>query len=191
MKIRVNNLLPLLIVLILALLTLWLRQAAELLPEDTRPTNDKEPDAIVQNLSIVRLGSSGLAQYSMSASRMLQFSKDNSTVLETPRFEKNDDDGTRTTITASRGRITDGGQEAFFYGNVLLNRSSSARQAALQAKTEFLHILPGKDLVRTDRHVTITSGSSSLSGVGMEINKAKGLISLQSQVKGSYHVARK
>ena len=191
MKFRVNNLLPLLIVLILALLTLWLRHAAEQLPESARPTDDKEPDAIVKNLSIVRLGSSGVAQYSMSASRMLQFSRDNSTVLEMPRFEKNDDDGVKTTITASRGRIATDGKEAFFYGNVLLNRSSSARQAALQARTEFLHILPGKDLIRTDRHVTITSGNSSLSGIGMEINKAKGQISLQSQVKGSYHVARK
>ena len=191
MKLRLNNLLPLLIALILAMLTLWLRQAAEQLPESARAIDEKEPDAIVKNLSIVRLGSGGLAQYSMSASRMLQFSRDNSTVLETPRFEKSDDDGVKTTITASRGKITDGGQEAFFYGNVLLNRSSSPRQAALQAKTEFLHILPGKDLVRTDRHVIITSGNSSLSGVGMEINKAKGQISLQSQVKGSYHVARK
>jgi lipopolysaccharide export system protein LptC len=190
-KIRINNMLPLLIVLILALLTLWLRQAAERLPDDTRPTNDKEPDAIVQNLSIVRLGSGGQAQYSMSATRMLQFLRDNSTVLETPRFERNDDDGTKTTITANRGRITSGGQEAFFYGNVLLNRSSSPKQAALQARTEFLHILPDKDLVRTDRPVTITSGNSTLSGTGMEINKSKGLISLQSQVKGSYHVARK
>lgn len=191
MKLRLNNLLPLLIALILAMLTLWLRQAAEQLPESARAIDEKEPDAIVKILSIVRLGSGGLAQYSMSASRMLQFSRDNSTVLETPRFEKSDDDGVKTTITASRGKITDGGQEAFFYGNVLLNRSSSPRQAALQAKTEFLHILPGKDLVRTDRHVIITSGNSSLSGVGMEINKAKGQISLQSQVKGSYHVARK
>lgn len=183
--------LPLLIALILALLTLWLRQAAEYVPENGRSVGDNEPEAIVQNLSIVRLDSRGLAQYSMSASRMLHFPRDNAMALEKPRFEKNDKDGIKTTITANRGRITKDGEEAFFYGEVLLNRSATPRQPALQAKTEFLHIIPNKDLVRSDRHVTITSGNSSLSGVGMEIDKAKGQISLQSQVKGSYHAARK
>ena len=96
-----------------------------------------------------------------------------------------------TTITANQGKLTNGSKEAFFYGNVRLDRSASGNQAPLQARTEFLQIEPGKDVVRTDRHVTLTNGSSSLSGVGMEINKAKGQISLQSQVKGSYHAARK
>lgn len=191
MKIRINNLLPMLVMLILAVLTLWLRQAAELPADNTRSANDKEPEAIVQNLSIVRLGSDGLAEYSMSAQRMLHFSVDDSTVLETPRFERRDEDGVTTTITANRGRLTSGSEEAFFYGDVRLNRSAAGKQAPLQARTEYLHILPARDLVRTDRHVTLTSGSSSLSGVGMEINKAKGQISLQSQVKGSYHAARR
>ncbi len=67
-----------------------------------------------------------------------------------------------------------------------LDRSASGKQAPLQARTEYLDILTEQDIVRTNRHVTLTSGTSSLSGVGMEIDKAKGLVSLQSQVKGSY-----
>ena len=179
--------LPLLVVLILAVLTLWLRQTAEDIPGGARIVDDKEPEAIVENLSIVRLDTKGLPQYSMSASRMLRFASEDSTVLETPRFERRDDQGVKTTVTANRGRITSGGQDVFFYGNVLLNRSAPGNEAPLQARTEYLHILPGKDVVRTNRHVTITHGSSSLSGVGMEIDKSKGQISLQSQVKGSYH----
>lgn len=191
MKIRINNVLPMVVMLILAVLTLWLRQAAEQPADENRPANSKEPEAIVQNLSIVRLNSNGLAQYLMSARRMLHFSVDDSTVLETPRFERRDSDGMMTTITATRGELTNGSEEAFFYGDVRLDRSASGKQAPLQARTEFLHILPDKDLILTDKHVTLTNGTSVLSGVGMEINKATGQISLQSQVKGSYHAARK
>lgn len=191
MKIRVNNLLPILVMLILAALTLWLRQAAEQTAGDERRASDTEPEAIVQNLSIVRLDANGLAQYSMSARRMLHFAADDSTVLETPRFERRDGDGVMTTVTANRGKLSAGSKEAFFYGDVRLDRSASGKQGPIQARTEFLHIIPAEDLVRTDKHVTLTSRTSSLSGVGMVINKAKGQISLQSQVKGSYHAARK
>jgi lipopolysaccharide export system protein LptC len=180
-----------LVMLLLAALTLWLRQTAETTIGDNRSANDKDPEAIVQNLSIVRLDAAGQAQYSMSAQRMLHFAADDSTVLETPRFERRDDDGVTTVITANSGKLTGGSKEAFFYGNVRMDRGASAKQAPLQARTEFLHMVPDKDLVSTDRHVTLTNGTSSISGVGMEINKAKGQISLQSQVKGSYHAARK
>ncbi len=61
----------------------------------------------------------------------------------------------------------------------------------LQVRTEYLHVLPDKGIARTDRHVMITQGSSVLSGVGLEINKLKQQVSLQSQVKGSFHVARR
>ncbi len=122
MKIRINNLLPILVVLILAVLTLWLRQAAEQTAGDERRVSDTEPEAIVQNLSIVRLDVNGVAQYSMSARRMLHFAANDSTVLETPRFERRDGDGVRTIITANRGKLSSGSKEAFFYGDVRLDR---------------------------------------------------------------------
>ena len=189
MKIRINNLLPLLIACMLAALTLWLRQAAEQPSDAERKANDSEPDAVVQNLSIAKLGEDGSSHYSMSAKRMLHFSSDDSTVLESPRFERRDPDGTRTTIAAARGKLTHDGNEAFFSGNVQMDRS--ARGGQLQARTESLHIIPDKELVETDRHVTITNGASTLSGTGMQIDKSRGQITLQSQVQGSYHAARR
>ena len=189
MKIRITNMLPLLVMLILAALTLWLRQAAELPGEESRAGN-KGPEAVVENLSLVRLNTDGSTQYSLSAGRMLMYPDDDTTVLEVPRFERRDTDGITTMVTADRGRITKNGDEAFFYGNVTLNRNSPDSRS-LQARTEYLQIVPKQDLARTDRHVTITDGKSTLSGTGMEINRLKRQISLKSQVKGTYYGAQR
>lgn len=181
--------LPLLIVLFLAGLTLWLRQTIETAPMVERVNNNRDPDAVVDNLKMVRLGANGKSQYSMSARRMLHFPGNDSTQLEQPRFDRRGEDGIALTITANRGTVTRNADEAYFYGNVLLRRDAAAGRPELQARTEYLHILAAKDMARTDRHVTITEGGRVLSGVGMEINKLTRQISLKSQVKGHYDVA--
>lgn len=189
MKIHIHNMLPVVVVLILASLTLWLRQAVEFLPESTVTRDENKPDAIAEKLSIVRLGTDGKPHYSMSASRLLHYTRDNVAMLESPRFDKRDPDGVRTAITATRGRIARSNDEAFFYGDVRMTRTGARRD--LQARTEFLHVIPSRNLILSDRQVTISDGSSTMTGVGLEINKATGQISLKSQVKGSYHAARK
>jgi lipopolysaccharide export system protein LptC len=189
MKIRVTNMLPLIVMVVLAALTLWLRQAAEL-PESETRSSGKGPEAVVDNLTLVRLNASGTTQYSLSASKMLVYPSDGATLLEMPRFERHDADGVSTLVTANRGRVSKDGEEAFFHGNVMLNRNAPGART-LQARTEYLQIVPAQDLARTDRHVTITDGTSTLSGTGMEISKLKKQISLQSQVKGTYHGAKR
>jgi len=191
MKFRINNLLPLVMVFVLAMLTLWLRQTAETTGAEAARAGKNDPDAIAENLTITRLGQTGAAQYTMTAKRMLHFPGDDSTVLEAPRFEKRSADGVTLTVTATRGTVMDKTQEAFFNGNVLLSRSAPGGRPDLQARTEFLHVMAAKDLVRTNRQVTITQGGRTLSGVGMDLNKLTRQISLLSQVKGHYDVARR
>ena len=185
MKRRINNLLPLLIVLFLAGLTLWLRQAIEPPPPENTALLRHDPDAIVDNFTLVRLGQAGSPQYSISARKMQHYPDNDATELEKPRFLNRGSDGTTFTVTADRGTITADAAEAMFHGNVLLRREAADRPA-LQARTEFLHLLPEKDIARTDRRVTISEGNTVLSGVGMEINKRTRQFSLLSQVRGTY-----
>ena len=191
MSLRVNHLLPLLIMLFLAGMTLWLRQTIELAPVAERNNSNADPDAMVENLKLTRLGANGKSQYSMSARRMLHFPGNDSTQLEEPRFNRRGEDGIALTITANRGTVTRNADEAFFYGNVLLRRDAAAGLPELQARTEYLHILAAKDMARTDQHVTISEGGRVVSGVGMETNKLTRQFSLKSQVKGHYDVARR
>ena len=190
MRIRVSSLLPLLLVLLLAALTLWLRSAAET-PGGGEPGRLRhDPDAIVEKFTMTRLDERGSAQQSLSAQRMVHFGDDDSTELDAPRLIRRGD-GPAITITADRGTLTGDGEEAFFRGNVLVVREAGAAQQELRMRTNALHVLVEKNLVHTDEQVTITEGRSVLSGVGMELDKQSRRFTLLSQVRGRFDQARK
>ena len=192
MKIRVNNLLPLMVVLFLGGLTLWLRLAVESPSRPAAKNSRHEPDSIAENLTMRRLGEAGTPQYFISAKRMLHYPDTDSTELVRPLFSRTMEDGSKITIRANAGTITNDAAEAVFSGHVVIRREATALIPEFRAQTEYLQILVEQGLLRTDRAVTIQDGPSSLSGVGMEYNKRNRQFTLQSQAKGSYRApARK
>ena len=191
MTIRINYLLPLLIVLFLAGLTLWLRFAVEQTGPQNTATNGHDADAIVENFTLIRMNTAGAPQYSMAARRMLHYPDSESTELELPRFTKRGADGATLSVTADRATITPDAGDARFRGNVLLRRDAVADRPALLARTEYLHLLAEQDLVQTDQRVTINEGNTVFTGVGMEINRATRQFTLHSQVKGSFDAIKR
>jgi lipopolysaccharide export system protein LptC len=187
-KPRVTPLLPLALMAFLGLLTLWLQYTVlEGSGGDTKPVGH-DPDAIVENFTVQRLDSSGKLQYTLSAPKMMHFSDDGSGEVLYPRLFQVADDGGNFIATANRGSINRQGEEAFLYGNVLLLREATPQRPEFRARTEFLHVLAEQGMLRTDHSVTISEGSSILTGVGMVVNKNKHQFMLQSQVKGIFDV---
>ncbi len=184
MKMRATNLLPLLLVLLLAGLTLWLRIAVDT-PTGGADRHRHDPDAIVEGFTVTRLNEQGAAQYSLAASRMIHYADDNSTELAAPQLVRRGD-GPAMTITSKRGTLTRDGEEAFFHDNVLVVREATPGQHELRVRTDYLHLLAEEGVARTHLPVTITEGRSVLSGVGMEFNKESRRFALLSQVRGNY-----
>jgi lipopolysaccharide export system protein LptC len=191
MNLRINNLLPLLLVLFLAALTLWLRIAVEQAPPKKAASNRHDADAIVDNFRLVRMSSAGTPAYTMTARRMLHYPDTDTTVLEAPVFLKRGTDGVTMQVTSTSAVIAPDAGEARFKGNVLLRRDAYAGQPALLARTEFLHLLADKDLVRTHERITIHEGSTIFTGVGMELNRATRQFQLHSQVKGHFNAIKR
>jgi lipopolysaccharide export system protein LptC len=189
-KLKINNLLPLLVMLLLAALTLWLRQAAEFPVRSAHQAVKHDPDAIVDNFTLRSLSADGVAQYAISARRMLHFADDDTTELSNPLFTRVDVDGTRVQVSADRGSLKQDGDEATFYGHVVV-RQQTADQPDLTAQTDYVQVLGKQDLIRTDRPIAIHQGESSLTGVGMEIHRQARQFSLYAQVRGSYRAAPK
>ena len=178
------------IMLLLAAMTLWLRQAIEG-PVWTDPGNRRhDPDAIIDNFTITRMDEKGAPQYRLSAKRMLHFGDDDSTELLAPHFIKRSD-GSEVTVTSERGRVTRDYEEAFFHGNVELVRAATREAAGMTVRSEYLHVLAKKDLVLSDRPVTIREGNSTISGTGMEYNRRTRNFTLHSRVKGSFDARKK
>jgi lipopolysaccharide export system protein LptC len=190
MKIRITNLLPIMLMLFLAALTLWLRITMEAPGTSGNGPHRHDPDAIIDNFTVTRLDERGVAQYTLTANRMLHFADDDTTELAAPRVIKLGE-GPTVTITAERGTVTRDGEEAFFHGNVRVVRSATPEREELRVHTDYLHVLPQKNIARTDRAVTLIEGRSVLSAVGMEFDENARRLTLFSQVRGHFDQARR
>ncbi|MCR4298510.1 MAG: LPS export ABC transporter periplasmic protein LptC, partial [Gallionella sp.] len=60
----------------------------------------------------------------------------------------------------------------------------------LTLQTEYLHIIPDRDLATTDRAVTIIDARSTISATGLEMDNKARILKLLSKVK-SEHVPSK
>ena len=190
MKFRISNLLPLLLMLFLAALTLWLRIAVEAPASGGNGHQRHDPDAIVDNFGVTRLDERGAPLYRLTAARMVHFADDDSTELTAPQVRRRGE-GPEVTITAERGTVTRDGKEAFFHDNVLVVRAAAADREEMRVRTDYLHVLAEKNIARTDRAVSITEGRSVLTGVGMEFDENARRFTLFSRVRGSFDQVRK
>lgn len=190
MRVRISNLLPLLVALLLAGLTLWLRIAVEAPSTGDSGRFRHDPDAVVDDFTVTRLDEQGAPRYTLSAEHMVHFADDDSTELVAPRFVRRGA-GPTLTVTAKRGSVTHDGEEAFLHDDVLIVREATPEHEELRVHTNYLHILAEQDIARTDEPVTIAEGRSVLSGVGMEFEKDQSRFKLYSRVRGTFEQIRK
>ncbi len=184
------DLFPLLLMLALAAASLWLERAVQVPVHDKSGKMRHDPDFIAEGFGVTKLGASGKAEYTLSAKRMLHYPDDESTSVEAPRLVQRRDNASPVVIRADRGLISKNGEEARFFGNVVVVREASQEQEELQLQTEYLQIVPDRDSVSTDSAVVVTEGRSKFSGVGMEFNNKTRQFDLHSRVRGTYDAGR-
>ena len=117
---------------------------------------------------------------------MIHYPDDDSTDLVAPRMVQTKPGEPRMTVTADRGTLSQGADELFLYGNVLLVRAGDAERPEMRMRTSFLHIVSAKSLALTDRQVTISDSEQSITGRGMEYNNELGRLILHERVRGRF-----
>ncbi len=187
---RVSSLFPLLLLLALAAASFWLERAVQAPDYDKTGKLRHDPDFIAEDFGITKMGADGKPEYSLSAARMLHYPDDESTDIVAPRLVQRHDDAAPIVIRADRGLISRNGEQASFFGNVVVVREASAQRSELRMQTEYLQIDPDRDLASTNRPVIITEGRSRLAGVGMEFNNKTRQFTLLSQVRGTFDAGK-
>jgi lipopolysaccharide export system protein LptC len=187
---RLSHALPLLLMLMLGGLSLWLKQAIESPAEGPRAPVRHEADARVDRFSVIQLDKDGKPELKLSAEHMVHYGDDDSTELAAPRLTKTAPEATLS-VSADRGTVTHDYNEAYFYDNVKLSRQAPPPGETLQVATSFLHADVRRDVIRTDRPVTITQGRSVLSGTGLEYDRASGKLALLADVKATIDARRR
>lgn len=183
---RASTLFPLLLLLALAAASLWLERAVQAPERDQSGKLRHDPDFIAEDFGITKMDAAGKPEYILSAERMQHYPDDESTSVVAPRLVQRHDNANPVVIRADRGLIAKKGDEASFYGSVVVVREAGRGQSELRVQTEYLQVIPDRDLARTDKPVIITEDRSRLSGIGMEFNNKTRQFALQSQVRGTF-----
>jgi len=143
-----------------------------------------EPDYYVEQVALTRLNRDGQPAFRLSADRLLHYPHDQSSVFDRPVLASLEPDRPLVTLRAARGRSTNEGERTELFDDVVLTRAAAGDKPALQVETDYVLMLGNEDIARTDRPVRVTSGDSSLTGVGMEFNNSTRVLNVLSNVRG-------
>jgi len=181
---------PALLLAALAALTWWLDQKVQPLGP-ARDGARTDPDFMVDNFEATRMNEDGRQRYAVIAKSMVHYPGDNSAVLDHPQLIHFDPKRAPVSIRANQGVLSSNGENAYFTGDVQVRGEAYGENPEMTLFTSFLHVIPDKDLVKTDREVTMTSGNSTVKAVGLEFNNKTRELKLLSNVKGQLETPSK
>ncbi|MEW5942875.1 MAG: LPS export ABC transporter periplasmic protein LptC [Pseudomonadota bacterium] len=177
---------PLALLFLLAALTFWLDRAVQA-PQAKRDGSGRhDMDYSVENFTMTRMGKDGAPQHTLAAAKMVHYPDDDSTHLTNPHYTRLDKEKPPLHIRAQRGLVSSNGEHVYFTGGVQVVREAGRGKDQVTAATEFLHVIPDKDLALTDKAVTIRTPTVVMTAVGLELNNKTHTMKLLSRVKGHY-----
>ena len=188
---RLNILLPLVLLSVLALLSFWINTSVQEPIKKLDGSSRHDPDYIVQNFVTRKTDINGQLRYLLSCVNLAHFPDDQSTLLIRPKFTQfaNDIKGSKfyTQIEGLNGHVTENGKKIEFKDHVKVYRPAYNGKGDMTMTTEQLTLLPDDDIAKTDLPVVIMqSPKTKLTAVGMVFNKKDKTIQLLKHVKVHY-----
>ena len=86
-------------------------------------------------------------------------------------------------LHADKAEVKSKGKNIYLTGNVTVARGADDEKTKITLMTDFLHLIPDEDLVKTDQAVTISRLNTTIHSTGLEFNNRIGVIQLLSKVK--------
>lgn len=188
---RMRAWLPLLPPLLLLAATYWLNQQVQPVPAKPDSSKRHDIDYEVDKLSSVTLNEQGQARYMMTTEKMWHYPDDDSTHLQMPRFVSLHNDRAPMVTWAKTGKISSRGDEISLYDEVKIMRLGNDKQGDMTFNTDYLHIVPERDIIDTDRPVTLVTAYDSIRAVGMTLDNKSRTIALLSNVRATHEPVQK
>jgi len=183
---KLTAVLPLILVSILVAFTFWLDRLANPVTLGTGGATRHAPDYMVDGLLAMRMNKSGTASYTLSATKMMHYPDDDTTLLTGPKLVSLGSADAPVTITAHQAVVSSNGEHVYFQDDVRVTRAAFGNSSELVLSTALLHVIPDDSLALTDRPVTITDAATTVNAVGLELNSETRVIKLLSKVHGTY-----
>jgi lipopolysaccharide export system protein LptC len=178
---------PLALLAMLAALTLWIDRTVQPPQPKIDGSSRHDPDYRVNNFSTTKSDLNGNPRYVLSASELVHYPDDDSAELARPRFTQYAINKPYTQIQGQRGQVSSNGDDVYFMDHVQLVRAATPGRGELTMLTEYLHLIPEKDLAVTDKPVSILQAPHTVvRGTGMEFNKKERTLKLFGRVHVHY-----
>lgn len=175
---------PMLFLILLAGASFWLDRAVQsVFPQEKNTRHD--PDFWAENFTIKKFGEDGKLQNTLTASKLMHYPDDDTTVITAPTVRYYRDPP--VVISSATGLISNNGKEVALVGNVQIKRETTKASPATQVETRVLTLFPDDELAVSREPVTITQGRSIIKGGGMESNHKTGVSVLSGRVIGTIY----
>lgn len=179
------SLFPLAVLALLAALTFWLDHATRF--DDTKRDgkNRHDPDFVIEKVVGRKYGPDGKLLEVLLADRMTHFPDNDTTEVVNPdmTYLRNEPP---LHLRSRFGILGKDAQVADLRDNVFGWRDAAADAPAMTFSSSQLTVYPDQEIARTDVPVKFTRGKSVMTGVGMDLDNKLQILSLHSQVKGSF-----
>ncbi|MGO8754580.1 MAG: LPS export ABC transporter periplasmic protein LptC [Gallionellaceae bacterium] len=181
---------PLLPLLLLLAGAYWLNLQVRPLPPKPDDSKRHDPDFIVDNFSATTLDQQGLPRFQLSAQKMVHYPDDDSTYLDAPQLDSFFAGRPPIIAFAKKGEISSKGEDVYLRDDVKLVRAASDTQSEMTFTTDYLHVIPDKDLADTDRPVTLVNAHNEIDAVGLKFDYNARVITLLSQVRSQHEIVK-
>lgn len=178
---------PIVLLSILALLSFALMRAVDFPPARNDGKLRHDPDAQVENFTVLRFNEQGQLSYRLVAPFMEHYPDDDSSMITAPRLTHYAPDAPITTITSRQAKVTSKANTAYLWGDVEIRRDASAQRPEMVARMPDLTVNTEENTGFTNNAVEITQGPSWLKGVGMNFDAKASTYALHSHVTGMFH----
>lgn len=184
---RLPALLTLVLVVLLAGGSYWIL-------EITRRSNDSTParaprtapDYTIDQFRYVVVAGNGKAEYVIEGDHLQHDPVTDTSLVERPLVRSYAPDRAPMTLRSRTARINSDHSEIRLHDDVHLERPQARDQESLTVDTEYMLVLPDKDIIRTDRAVRARIGDSTLNGVGMVADSRQRSLALDGPVSATF-----
>jgi len=145
------------------------------------------PQYFVRDLDMTEMGVDGLPERHVKSINVIQYLDDNTTEMESPRYNFFRQDGAPWHVKAEQGWLSGDGELALLSGRVTIFRPATKDTAAFKMVTSDLRVQPDSNYMETDNHVNAKSGKDVIDAVGMQAWMGEpGRIKFLSEVRANY-----
>jgi len=188
---RITSWSPVLLLGCLAGLTYWLDSQVQA-PAPRRDGSERhDPDIYIEGFRAIELDAQGRPRQMVAGKRAKHFGDDQMTEIAEPMLSQTEAGKPAFRITATTGRLSGDRKDVYFIGNVRATRDAGptspgqAPAGPVTVTTEYLHVVPDKEIARTDKAVTIEEPRGIIRSVGLELDNKARTLKLRSTVNGT------